>query len=109
MCARESSFAETDQISWYTCHRLIISNQGLNQPKKLSPLPCLVICIKCQIFFTSPNVLLERGSEKAFNECQGVINATPSAAEVHFWLLIIDRWQAYCKVRLAGKSCSVSA
>ncbi len=38
---------------------------------------------------TSSNVLLGRGSEKAFNECPGVSNVLPSAALAQVWLLIL--------------------
>ncbi len=36
---------------------------------------------------TSSNVLLGRGSEKAFDECLGVSNVFPYAAFVQIWLL----------------------
>ncbi len=62
--------------------------------KQLTRLPCLVVNVKFQFVYTtsskigsqlllastSSNVLLERGSEKTFNECLGVSNVFPSAA-----------------------------
>ncbi len=59
---------------------------------QLTRLPCLVVYVKFQFVYTtkskidsllllastSSNVLLGRGSEKAFNECLGVSNVFPS-------------------------------
>ncbi len=70
---------------------------------QLTRLPYLVVNVKFQFVYTttseigcqvlpsstSSNVLLGRGSEKAFNECLGVRNVFPSAAYVQIWLLLL--------------------
>ncbi len=83
---------------------------------QLTRLSCLVVYAKVQLVFTtseigsqlllastSSNVLLGRGSVKAFNQCLGVGNFLPSAALVQLWLLNFMRWQVYHCTVLVGK------
>ncbi len=65
--------------------------------------PCLVVYVKFQLVYTktskigspillastSSNVLLERGSEKAFHEYLGLSNVFPYAALVRIWFLFL--------------------
>ncbi len=91
--------------------------------KQLTRQPCFVVYVKFQFLYTtksemdsqlllastSSHVQLRRGSEKAFNECLGLSNVFPNAAEVETVVTFHHEVASTPFGEVSREICSVSA